>query len=108
MGKGFYSTLLPSMYAEATGRPDRFAAMHFHGYVWISNVVDIMVVDIIPHPGTAETTLDLLEAFARRIGQVPICLSKETHGNEVYCLSEASASSRCSPRCMLRSTQRLL
>ena len=27
------STLLPSMYAQATGRPDRFAALHFHGYV---------------------------------------------------------------------------
>jgi 3-hydroxybutyryl-CoA dehydrogenase len=69
------SSLLPSMYAEATGRPERFAAMHFHSYVWISNVVDIM-----PHPGTAETTLDLLEAFARRIGQIPIRLAKETHG----------------------------
>ncbi len=66
------STLLPSMYAEATGRPDRFAALHFHGYVWISNVVDIM-----PHPGTSAETLDLLEAFAHRIGQVPIRLKKE-------------------------------
>ncbi|MDR3573481.1 MAG: 3-hydroxyacyl-CoA dehydrogenase [Anaerolineaceae bacterium] len=68
------STLLPSMYAQATGRPDRFAAMHFHGYVWISNVVDIM-----PHPGTSTETLDLLEAFAHRIGQIPIRLAKESH-----------------------------
>jgi len=67
------STLLPSMYAQATGRPDRFAALHFHGYVWISNVVDIM-----PHPGTSVETLDLLEAFARRIGQIPIRLAKES------------------------------
>jgi 3-hydroxybutyryl-CoA dehydrogenase len=69
------STLLPSMYAQATGRPDRFAALHFHGYVWISNVVDIM-----PQPGTAEDVLDLLEAFARRIDQIPIRLTKESHG----------------------------
>jgi 3-hydroxybutyryl-CoA dehydrogenase len=69
------SSLLPSMYAEATGRPDRFAALHFHSYVWISNIVDIM-----PHPGTAEDTLNLLEAFAHRIGQIPIRLSRETHG----------------------------
>lgn len=68
------STLVPSMYAEATGRPDRFAAMHFHGLVWISNVVDIM-----PHPGTSVETLDLLEAFAHRIGQIPIRLNKENH-----------------------------
>lgn len=39
------STLIPSMYAEATGRPGQFAALHFHTYVWDSNVVDIM-----PHP----------------------------------------------------------
>lgn len=69
------SSLLPSMYAEATGRPEQFAALHFHIIVWISNVVDIM-----PHPGTAEATLDLLEAFARRIGQIPIRLAKETNG----------------------------
>jgi 3-hydroxybutyryl-CoA dehydrogenase len=69
------STLVPSMYAEATGRPDRFAALHFHGYVWISNVVDIM-----PHPGTAPETLDLLEAFAHRIGQIPIRIEKENYG----------------------------
>jgi len=68
------STLLPSMYAQATGRPDRFAALHFHGYVWISNVVDIM-----PHPGTSVETLDLLEAFAHRIGQIPIRLAKESN-----------------------------
>jgi 3-hydroxybutyryl-CoA dehydrogenase len=69
------STLLPSMYAQASGRPDRFAAMHFHGYIWISNVVDIM-----PHPGTSAETLDLLEAFAHRIGQIPIRLAKESSG----------------------------
>jgi 3-hydroxybutyryl-CoA dehydrogenase len=68
------STLLPSYYAEATGRPDRFAALHFHNYVWSSNIVDIM-----PHPGTAEDTLDLLEAFALRIGQIPIRLTRESH-----------------------------
>jgi 3-hydroxybutyryl-CoA dehydrogenase len=68
------STLVPSMYAAATGRPERFAALHFHGYVWISNVVDIM-----PHPGTAPEMLDLLEAFAQRIGQIPIRLEKENY-----------------------------
>jgi 3-hydroxybutyryl-CoA dehydrogenase len=68
------STLVPSMFAEATGRPDKFAALHFHGYVWVSNVVDIM-----PHPGTAPEILDLLEAFALRIGQIPIRLAKENY-----------------------------
>jgi 3-hydroxybutyryl-CoA dehydrogenase len=66
------STLLPSMYAEATGRPARFAALHFYQYVWEANLVDIM-----PHPGTSPDTVELLRAFARRIGQVPLVLKKE-------------------------------
>lgn len=35
------SMLVPSMFAEATGRPERFVTLHFHD-VRISNVVDIM------------------------------------------------------------------
>lgn len=66
------STLVPSMYAEATGRPGQFAAFHFHQYVWESNLVDIM-----PHPGTSQETIQLLSAFAKRIGQVPLVFKKE-------------------------------
>jgi 3-hydroxybutyryl-CoA dehydrogenase len=69
------STLLPSMFAAATGRPDRFAALHFHIPVWSSNVVDVM-----PHPGTSAETTELLLAFARRIGQIPIRVRKENFG----------------------------
>jgi 3-hydroxybutyryl-CoA dehydrogenase len=69
------STLLPSTYAAATGRPDRFAALHFHQPVWQSNVVDVM-----PLPGTAPETTELLWAFARKIGQIPILVRKESPG----------------------------
>jgi 3-hydroxybutyryl-CoA dehydrogenase len=69
------SFLVPSMIADATGRAAQFAALHFHGYVWVSNVVDIM-----PHPGTAPETVALLAGFARRIGQIPIVLKQETPG----------------------------
>jgi 3-hydroxybutyryl-CoA dehydrogenase len=68
------STLIPSMYSAATGRPSQFAALHFHGLVWDSNVVDIM-----PHPGTSPETVELLLAFARQIGQIPILLHKESY-----------------------------
>ncbi len=68
------STLLPSRFAAATGRPDKFAALHFYG-VWIKNLADIM-----PHPGTSPETLALLVAFAKRIGQVPTVLKKEYPG----------------------------
>lgn len=69
------SSLLPSMYAEASGRPDRLAALHFHQPVWSANIVDVM-----PHPGTSPETIELLLGFARRIGQIPIQLHKESPG----------------------------
>jgi len=68
------STLIPSQFATASGRPDCLLALHFHQPVWTSNVVDVM-----PHRGTApEVTARVLE-FARRIGQIPIHLQKESH-----------------------------
>ena len=47
------STLLPSMYAEATGRPAQFAALHFYG------VFDHNLADVMPHPGTSPETIAL-------------------------------------------------
>ncbi len=67
------STLAPSLYAEATGRPGQFAALHFHQYVWDSNLADVM-----PHAGTAPETIHLLHAFAKRIGQIPLVFKKES------------------------------
>lgn len=68
------SDLVPSQFAAATGRPDRFCAFHFHQPVWSSNVVDIM-----PHPGTAAGIVPLLHDFARRIDQIPIFVKREHH-----------------------------
>lgn len=68
------SSLVPSMIAEATGRPERFAAFHFHD-TRVTQIVDIM-----PHPGTLPEVSALIEAFAVRIGQIPIVLKKENFG----------------------------
>jgi len=68
------SSLLPSMLAEATGRPDRFAAFHFH------DIRFTRIVDIMPHPGTAPKTVTLIKAFADKIGQVALVLKKENPG----------------------------
>lgn len=68
------STLLPSMIAASTGRPEKFLAYHFHD-IRMTNVVDIM-----PHPGTAPETVALVKAFAEKTGQLPIMLTKESHG----------------------------
>lgn len=68
------STLLPSMYAEATGRPAQFAALHFYG------VFDHNLADVMPHPGTSPEIIELLTAFAKRIKQVPLVLKREYPG----------------------------
>lgn len=68
------SSLVPSMFAEATGRPEKFAAFHFHD-TRFTNIVDIM-----PHPGTSDETVAVIRAFAERIGQVPVVLKKENFG----------------------------
>jgi 3-hydroxybutyryl-CoA dehydrogenase len=68
------STLLPSKIADATGRPEKFIALHFHD-VSITNVVDIM-----PHPGTSTETISLVKEFAEKAGQLPIMLMKESSG----------------------------
>ena len=75
------STLLPSDLADATGRPDRFLALHFANEIWIHNTAEIM--------GHAHTHPDVYEAvvdFARRIGMVPIELRKEQPGYVVNSL----------------------
>jgi 3-hydroxybutyryl-CoA dehydrogenase len=67
------STLVPSQFAKASGRPHKLCALHFHQPIWEANVVDIM-----PHPGTSPEIVKLLESFARSIDQIPIILKRES------------------------------
>lgn len=68
------SYLLPSMFAEASGRPEKFCALHFHD-VFYANVVDVM-----PHPTTAPWMINLLANFGRSIDQTPVIMQKESYG----------------------------
>ena len=68
------SYLLPSMFASASGRPERFCALHFHD-VFYANVVDVM-----PHPTTAPWMINLLADFGRSIDQTPVIMQKESYG----------------------------
>jgi 3-hydroxybutyryl-CoA dehydrogenase len=68
------STLLPSMFAQATGRPEKFLAYHFHD-IRMTNVVDVM-----PHPGTAPGVVNLVKEFAEKTGLAPIVLHHESMG----------------------------
>ena len=69
------STLLPSEFSEATGRPDKFCALHFANLIWAMNIGEVMA-----HPGTSEHTLINVTRFAIEIGMVPIPLEKESNG----------------------------
>jgi 3-hydroxybutyryl-CoA dehydrogenase len=68
------SSLLPSMFAKASGRPDRLCALHFHD-ISITNIVDVM-----PHTMTNPEVTGLVTSFAQAIGQIPIVLTKENNG----------------------------
>ena len=83
------STLVPSQFARASGRGERLVALHFHQPVWVNNLADVM-----PHPGTAPEVTQLVVAFARRIGQVPIELQREHNGyvfNSMYSALNSAA-----------------
>lgn len=69
------STLLPREFAEATGRPDRYCALHFANLIWAMNVVEIMA-----HPRTSRATLEAAAQFVIDIGQVPVAVARESNG----------------------------
>jgi 3-hydroxyacyl-CoA dehydrogenase len=69
------STLLPSDLADATGRPDRFLALHFANHIWAQNTAEVMGT-----PRTDSAVVDRVAAFAEEIGMVPIRLHKEQPG----------------------------
>ncbi len=69
------STLLPSQFADSTGRPAQFLALHFANKIWMHNVAEIM-----GHPGTDQQVFDEVVAFATAIGMVALPLYKEQPG----------------------------
>lgn len=69
------STLLPSVLAESTGRPEKFLALHFANSIWRSNTAEIM-----GHAGTDQAAYDQVVEFAVQIGMIPLKLKKEQPG----------------------------
>lgn len=69
------STLLPSQFAEVTGRPEKFVALHFANEIWKHNTGEVM-----KHPGTADEVFESLLVFAKEIGMVPLPIYKEQPG----------------------------
>jgi 3-hydroxybutyryl-CoA dehydrogenase len=81
------SSLLPSSMAQATGRPDRFVALHYANGIWQRNVAEVM--------GTEDTAPDVYEqvvTFAEEQGMVPIRVQKEQPGYVVNTMLFATLS----------------
>lgn len=69
------STFLPSDFSAATGRPDKFIALHFANQIWLNNTAEIQ--------GSSQTSPDVFEsvvAFAKEIGMIALPLKKEHPG----------------------------
>ena len=69
------STLLPSQFAEYTGRPEKYLALHFANNIWIGNTAEVMGL-----PGTDQQYYDQIVQFAEDIRMVPLCVKKEQPG----------------------------
>jgi 3-hydroxyacyl-CoA dehydrogenase len=69
------STLLPSMFAEHTGRPDRYLALHFANSIWKNNTAEVM-----GHAGTSPESFRKTVEFAQELQMVPLQLHKEQPG----------------------------
>ena len=69
------STLLPSRFAEHTGRPEKFCALHFANTIWRCNTAEIM-----GHPGTDPEVFDQVVEFAKQLNMIALPLHKEQPG----------------------------
>ena len=69
------STLLPSMFAQYTGRPEKYLSLHFANTIWANNTAEVM-----GHPGTEQEYYDQVAQFAEDINMIPLKLKKEQPG----------------------------
>ena len=69
------STLLPSMFAQYTGRPEKYLSLHFANTIWKNNTAEIM-----GHPGTDPEIYKQVVAFAKEINMISLELRKEQPG----------------------------
>ena len=69
------STFIPSTFAKASGRPEKFLALHFSNKVWKNNIAEIMV-----HSGTSNESFNIVYEYAQQIGMMPLPIRKENKG----------------------------
>lgn len=69
------STLLPSTFAEYTGRPSKYCSLHFANNIWKQNLVEVMAQD-----KTDKAVFDEVMNFGLEIGMIPVPVMKEKSG----------------------------
>lgn len=69
------STLLPSDFRDATGRPEKFLALHFANRVWSMRIAEVM-----PHDGTDEEVTKTVFEYAKEMQMEPMRLKREQPG----------------------------
>jgi 3-hydroxybutyryl-CoA dehydrogenase len=69
------SAIMSSQLADATGRPDRVANMHFFNPALV-----MRCVEVVRSPATSDATVDAVVDLARRLGKEPVVLRKEIPG----------------------------
>ncbi len=63
--------MLPSAFAQYTGRPEKYLALHFANEIWRNNTAEIM-----GHPDTGQEYYDAVCEFAENINMIPLKLKK--------------------------------
>jgi 3-hydroxybutyryl-CoA dehydrogenase len=69
------SAIMSSQLADATGRPDRVANMHFFNPALVMRCVEVVGSD-----DTSPETMETVTALARQLGKEPVVLHKEIPG----------------------------
>lgn len=69
------STLLPSDFRDATGRPEKFLAFHFANKLWNFRIAEVM-----PHDGTDEEATNTVFEYAKEMQMDPMRLKREQPG----------------------------
>lgn len=69
------STLLPSKFAKATGRPDKYLSLHFANSIWKNNMTEVMA-----QKQTDMKYFDIVMEFAKSIRMIPLPVRKEKSG----------------------------
>ncbi len=69
------STLLPSSFAQYTGRPEKYLSMHFANHIWRNNLAEVM-----GHSETGKEAFEAIVNLSHEIGMIPLRVNKEQPG----------------------------